>query len=355
MHIETNKAHLIQALALAKPAISSQLYVPALTHFAFDGWGITAYNDVSAISIAASVDLQLCLPADILSKALNSMSSENVVIQNSDEGTIMLVSGRSKIKLPFLPLDKFPFEFPTVNWEEGFILSASILKGIEKCLISVGSDPTHPAQMGVTITPDADGCTLYSTDNFTISRYKTTTKISVPGDAAIILPTFFCQQLLSLAKAFPDEEVIIAMPSGAVCANFGGQATLFTKLLVDLEPMDFRRIISKYLHGEEPEHMQDIPNGFESAMLRALLISSAELDKASRISVADGKLKLFTSSASGEATDSFAFVHKELPPFFIDPSLVSRASKACRRIDFLEDVMLLSDGGFLHLIAHCSA
>ena len=348
------REHLLQSLNLAKAAVAGQAYVPALTHFAFDGWGIMAYNDVSAIGVRGPVDLQVCLPADMLIKTMNSMTAEKILMTQTDDGAVVVASGRSKVKLPYLELSAFPFEFPQVDWDAGFIVNTDMLRGIEKCLVSVGTDPTHPAQMGVTVEPTEDGCTMYSTDNFTVSRYKSMTHIQLPGDIPIIMPTFFCNQLLALSKAFIDEEIVIGLPKGAICASFGGQAMLFTKLLVDLEPMDFSRILSKYIQGANIDEAVDIPNGFESALDRALLILSAEMDKATKITVEDGKMKLFSSSGQGESSDNLTFDHEDVPPFLADPALVSRASKICRKMIPLEKVMLMTDGAFLHLIAHCS-
>lgn len=348
------REHLLQSLNLAKAAVAGQAYVPALTHFAFDGWGVLAYNDVSAIGIHAPIDLPVCLPADMLIKTLNSMTAEKVLITETDDGAVVVAAGRSKVKLPYLKLEAFPFEFPPVCWEDGFIVTADMLKGIEKCLVGVGTDPTHPAQMGVTLEATGRGCTLYSTDNFTISRYQSNANVKLPGDIPIILPAFFCNQLIALSKAFADEEIVVGLPKGAICANFGGQAMLFTKLLVDLEPMDFSRILNKYLQGSGPDKAVDIPNGFESALDRALLILSTEMDKATKITIEDGKMKLFSSSGQGESSDVLAFDFDDAPSFLADPALVSRASKICRKMLPLEKVMLLADGQFLHLIAHCS-
>lgn len=348
------REHLLQSLNLAKAAVAGQAYVPALTHFAFDGWGIMAYNDVSAIGVRGPVDLPICLPADMLIKTLNSMTAEKILMTQTNDGAVVVASGRSKVKLPYLELDAFPFEFPKVDWDAGFTVTADMLKGIEKCLVGVGTDPTHPAQMGVTLEATDSGCLMYSTDNFTISRYKSDAKIQLPGDVPIIMPAFFCNQLLALSKAFIDEDIIIGLPAGAICATFGGQAMLFTKLLVDLEPMDFSRIMGKYLQGVSADGAVDIPNGFESALDRALLILSTEMDKATKISVENGKMNLFSSSGQGESSDSLTFDYEDTATFLADPALVSRASKICRKVALIDKVMLLADGPFTHLVAHCS-
>lgn len=348
-----NREFLLQTLNLAKPAIASQSFVPALTHFAFDGWGVLAYNDISAIGIKAEIDFPVCLPADLLVKSLNSMSAEKVALQMLDDDAVVISSGRSKVKMPYLPASKFPFEFPSVDWDKQIVLSSQIIAGIEKCIVGVGSDPSHPSQMGITLAPSKKGARLYSTDNATISSYSTTTKIELPGDSPVILPTFFCEQLLALSKAFPKEEIRMALLNGAVCAMVGEQALIHSKMLVDLEPMDFEHIIGRYTDGDSMD-FEEIPDGFDAALNRAMLVLSSEMDKASKITLDDGRMSMLSKSPQGEASDSFKVKTKQDLVFHVDPSLVIRGCKICRKVAFHEKALILGSENFLHLIAHCA-
>ncbi len=353
--MELVREHLLQALSIARPAVASHAYVPTLTHFCFDEVTVTAYNDISAISVRLDTDLRLCLPAEMLIKVLNSMSTERVLVQTSEEGIAVISSGKSKVKVAYLSADDFPFDFP-LKAEAVFPLSQSILMGIEKCLMGVGSDPTHPAQMGVTLEPDSKGCRVYSTDNYTISRYQTSTPLSLPADAPIILPTFFCNQLLALAKAFPSEPIQVSLFPGAVVAKVGAEAQLFTKLLADLEPLDFASILDRYLKGQKVEEVvSDIPPGFDAAFDRALLVLSSQMDKATKVEATEGALKLLSTASTSEARDSLTFKGEDSAAFFVDPSLVARASKYCSGVGFLPRAMVMAAAGFTHLIAHCSS
>lgn len=352
MSTEIERESFLRNLVLVRPAVANQAYIAALTHFFFDGVSVTAYNDVAAISVRTSLDLVLCLPADNLQKILNSLSADKVMVTQAEAGSVTLSAGRSKIKLPTMTAEDFPFELPVSDPYGTFKVSDAMLRGIEKCLVGVGQDPTHPAQMGITI--ESDG-TLYSTDNFTISRYRIAGKIPLPGNSPVIMPTFFCQQLLALAKAFPDEPVEIDIRTESLVAVIGEQATLFTKLLVDVEPMNFSHIINRHLEGEDlSDLLMDIPDGFDSAFDRALLILSGDIDKATKLSVKDGRLKLYSSSQNGESSDTLILKVPDTEAIHVDPSLVSRSSKICRKIALLPKVMVMADGGFTHLIAHCS-
>lgn len=315
-----------------------------------------AYNDINAIAVRTPLDIECCLPADLLTKGLNSISADSVDIEVS-EGNVTIVAGRSKLKLPYLPLDSFPLKMPKARDKKGtFPVKASILKGIEKCLSGVGTDPTHPSQMGITLEPTKEGAVLYSTDNITISRYVTDQDVTLPGDCPIILPTFFCTQLLSLAKAFPDESVDVEIHPGTLVARIGDQALLLTRGLIDDQPVDFERIIPRYLEGNDVQEISaQIPDGFDSALSRALLVLEDNPDKATKMHVKRKQLRLFSASVRGEAADTLDFKFEDVEPFSIDPLLVSRASKLCTHIAFLPKVLVLSAGEFLHMIAHVAS
>lgn len=359
----TNREALVKIAALVRPALASQAYIPALTHICFDGEYASAYNDVSAIVVAAPVDVQLCLPGELLIKALNSFGAESIAFQESDKDkAVVLSSGRSKLKIPSLPVASFPFTLPDTKKADEIELNADILKGIERCLLSVGTDSTHPAQMGVTLDADDKGnAVLFSTDNFTISRFQTKSKVELPGDTPVILPTFFCQQLVTLAKAFPNDEATLVMVAGALLVEFGTVAKLFNKTLVDLEPLDFPRIFDKHCKMSSlNKRVSKIPDQWEAAFNRAMLVLSGEANKVTKVMITDDAIKLYSTSSMGDSDDSMEHELdvKDAPQdaFYIDPALVLRASKACGLLVFNEKALALAndDIQFIHLIAYCS-
>lgn len=357
-----NREALLKITGLVRPALSTQSYIPALQTIKFDKGYATAYNDISAISVrAGDVEISRCLPGELLIKALTSFSAEQIMFQEDGDAGLVLSSGRSKIKMPTQAPKDFPLEWPADSDAE-IILDHAILKGINACLISVGTDPTHPAQMGVTLDVDDKGnAILFSTDNFTISRFQTKSKIKLPGDAPVILPRFFCEQLVILAKAFADDEMALLLFPGALMVEFGKNAKLFTKTPVDLEPLDFPRIMDKHckLAGLK-DQLADIPDNFDAAFGRALLVLSGEIDKVTKVTLGDGNFKMHSTSAMGDAEDTLPYkgemAGEPSEPFYVDPALVSRASKACALMGFSSKVLVMADADaqFVHLVAYCT-
>ncbi len=357
-----NRAALAKIAGIVRPALATQAYIPALTHINFFAGFATAYNDVAAIGVATDADLKRCVPGDLLIKALSSFGGESIAIQDGKDGALLLSSGRSKLKVPTLPPADFPFKWSSVdNGGTEIELDSDILKGIERCLISVGSDATHPAQMGVTLDVDKRGhAVLYSTDNFTISRYQTKEKIELPGGTPVILPTFFCEQLIGLAKNYKEELAVLSLLPDGLLAYFGDFANLFTKTLVDLEPLDFPRIVEK--HCKPGPGLKDdlcvIPDSFDGALNRALLVLGGEVDKSTKFECTDDSITMTTTASMGDSTDTMPFsgASKTINDFLVDPQLLARAARVCTSMAFFPKVVVLADAdaNFLHLVAHCN-
>lgn len=354
----SNRENLVKVTNLVSPALGNA-YIAAFTHIKFDGSMATAYNDITAIAAPCEIGIKRCIPGDLLARGLASYGSADIVLEEGENGTVTMSSGRgSKIKLPTLPNADFPFKWPNEEGNE-IKITAEILRGIERCLISVGNDPTHAAQMGITLDSEDGLAVLFSTDNFTISRFQTESKIKLPGDVPVIMPRFFCEQLVRLAKAYPDHKGLLLLQNGSLEVDFGeGGPRLFSKIPVDLEPLDFVTLFKKHvkLAGLKKE-LINIPNDFDGALGRALLVLSNEMDKATAVTIDEDRLRLHSESALGDADDSMTF-DGDLPKmdFHMDPALVQRGTKVATLIGFSSKVTILadSDAQFVHVIAHCS-
>lgn len=358
-----NREALLKVTSLIRPALATQTFIPAYNHIAFDGDFALTHNDIAAIQVRCDFPEPCCVPGELLIKALGSFSAESVLLQRAgNDQTLLISSGRSKLKVPTMPLKSFPFEIPLGSDGALIHLSKEVVAAIDKCLVSVGNNPNHPATMGVTLDVDGEGCAvLFATDNYTISRHATNTEIKLPGDSPVILPTFFCNQLIALAKIYSDHIKLCLIP-GAIMAEFGGSdpvAVLFTKTIADLEPLDFPKIIKRHVDlNRISKDLAKIPDMFDACFARQLLVLGAELDKVTQVKYDDGTVKLRSTSQVGESDESFSFSagpDKDLS-FCVDPALVVRGSKLCSRMALGEHVLVMADDkDFLHIIAHVSA
>lgn len=351
---------LLKAILLVRPALSKQNYIPALQHISFAKGYATAFNDISAISVRLESPVERCIQGELLIRALQSFNADSVLFQQKDEAVIVS-SGRSKLTIPTLETKAFPLEWPEAGDTVDIKVSASIIRGIERCLMSVGNDPTHPEQMGVTLDSVDGYARLFSTDNFSISSYETETKLKLPGDAPVILPTFFCEQLVSLAAAYKDEKVVLSVHPGALTAEFGDEAKLLTKTLVEREPADFPAMFKKHVKLDNlKKELVPIPDAFDAALSRALLVLEGVIDKVTTVSINKSDFRLSSTAPAGNADDKLPFdgdIDFGAPEeIHLDPALVARASKACGLMGFLPKALVLSDkeAQFVHLVAYCS-
>lgn len=350
---------LLKLAELVRPALARQNYIPALQHIRFDGKFATAYNDISAISVRLDMDVERCVPGELFIRALQSFNAESILFQDKDS-SVIVSSGRSKVTLPTLDPKAFPLEWPEDDGNE-IALHPSVIRGVERCLLNVGNDPTHPECMGVTLDSMDGYARLFSTDNFSISSYETERKLKLPGDAPVILPTFFCQQLVALAKAYSEEEVVLHVHPGALVAEFGDMARLLTKTLVDREPLDFPALLKKHLKLDNlKKELVAIPASFDAALQRALLVLDGEQDKVTTVSIGKDQFRMSSESAMGTADDKLPFdgdIDFGAPEeIHLDPALVARAAKACGLMGFLPKALVLADSEaqFVHLVAYCS-
>lgn len=351
---------LAKVAGLVRSALAQRDYIPALTHIRFGEGFATAYNDITAIKVASDINLNRCVPGELLIRTLGSFGGDEILIQEGKDGSLTLKSGRSSsIKLPTLPYDAFPFQWPADDEGTEVAIDAAVIKAVERCLLSVGADSGHPAQMGVTLDTDSGKAVLFSTDNYTVSRCATPSKMKLPADAPVILPRFFCEQLVVLAKAFPEARPVMVLHAGAVQVDFGQHASLLTKTPVDLVPLDFPRIISKHVVlSKVKETMSIIPDAFDSALGRALLVLGGEAVKLTQFKVGAAKMDLISTSPVGDADDSMPFENGTgAQDFSADAALLARGAKACALLAFTDKVTIMADAecNFIHLIAHTTA
>ncbi len=148
--------------------------------------------------------------------------------------------------------------------------------------------------------------------------------------------------------------------AGALVANLGKAAALFSKTMVDLEPLDFPRIFDKNVGSLTglKSSMVAIPSNWDAAFGRALLVLGGEVDKSTKVTCSGENLKLVSTSPMGDADDAMPFDQDDSSdgPVYVDPALVVRASKSCALLRITDKVMIMADADaqFLHLIAHCA-
>lgn len=341
------RGELLGALNLAKVALGKATFVPVLSHFCLTGSAVEAFDDTTAVSVAFDTSVVCAVPGDLLLRLLTSLSSSTVALELKDNA-LHIAGARSKLKLPALGEEAFVFNHKYGTLLSECIVNQQVLEGIGKCLVSVGADPTHPAQMGITIT-GGDSATLYSTDNVTMSRFDLGAGVW-PEEESVLLPTMFCQQLLGLAKAFEGEELVIQFYDSCAVCLFGEKAKLYTKLLAIDKPLNFDAVFKSMV--PKGGSYTELPPSWEAAFVRAAALADQKAP-ATHVVVEEGQALLDTTSTSGVASDSFDW-DAPAADFWVDPQHVIRATKVCDQVQFGKRAVVMRQGEFTHLITHCS-
>lgn len=354
-----DRAELLRTASLVGPALAANAYIPALMHIRFDGTRATAFNDVSAVSVRCEFPASRLIPGRLLMKALGSFSNAQVLVQEGKEGELVISSGRSKVKLPTLGIETFPLEMPDDGDRDAEVeLSGDILRGVEACLMSVGkATEAHPATRGVTLDADDDGnAVLYSTDRYSLTRYRTGTRIELPAGAPVVLPTFFCEQVVKLAAVYPKAEPVLLLHPGAIVAHFDRLASVLTRTPLDLQALDFPRTIARQVDVKRCEGLVTaIPPGLDEALGRSLLVLEDEVAKAAEFRVGGAEFRLLSTCQMGAADDTLQFANRsESGTFHVNPVTLARGIKVCTHMAFLERSVLLADAGarLVHLVAY---
>jgi DNA polymerase III sliding clamp (beta) subunit (PCNA family) len=347
-----DRGTLLRLCTQVRPALATADYIPALTHICFDGEYATAYNDISAISVACVPGFKALVPGELLIKALQSFKGEQVALTLGDK--LLVQCGRSKVNLPVLPVSKFPFKLPAAGDIE-VELTNEVTWGVDRCLIAVGTDGRQPARMGVTLEASRTGkAALFSTDGVTISKASTNAPIVLPGGTPLILPTFFCEQLVALAKAYVEvPRPLLELQPGALVASFGDKAIMCTKCPVDIEPLDFLQVISKHVDLDKIEYTA-LSESWTEVIGRSLLVQSNAIVKRIKISrVTKDSVMVSSTSAMGESEDIIDWTGPDFNPLMIDPTLMARALKQTNSVHFgkMVTVFANADRTFIHVVA----
>lgn len=350
-----DRKQLVDDLSLVKPALGRGAFVPVLSHFCFDGETVTAYDDVVAITVRCRVPVECAVPADLMLKMLASFKS-NDVRMDLENSNLVMICGDSKVKFPALSPDSFIFKRgDAFKGKSNFSIDvdSDFISGIQSCLVSVGADPAHPEQLGVTILSGEEVVGMYSTDNLTLSTYDIT-GFDVPAGVNVILPTAFCKNLIALYDVVKQKCVLTLYSGGWVMVTFDDWGWLYSKLPISEKPLDFALVLEKLLRDVDMKNEAK----FNEAVLDAFQRAAACVDPSkplSEVSIEDGVMVLHTRSSFGECRDMLDVGLDDAKEFKIDPQHVVRVSGMVDRMTPSRDVLVLKKGKFTHLVAHCAS
>lgn len=331
------------------PALATKNFVACLTHFRFDGKTALAYNDVVALEVACDFPLKKCLPGDTLLSLLSSSRATEVELVEDEETHVSLKMGRSKVKLPSIPLNEYVYQ-PLREKPEGEVrVTDQFLSCMEAALLSVGTDPSAPYRLDVTMyVENLKSVHFYSSDVVTITRAILKTNVSgVKAGFSAILPRQFCTLLVDIGKKDSIKSFNLNTLNATV--QFDSGLILTSRLLQGANQAEFEKVFS--FHSKDITSLIDIPQQLQRCLDRALIVAGDREDRFTSIKITDkGKMLLETMSLKGQVHDRIALEGHDVVSVRADAKLISRVLPLVNRFH-IGNCFVLTGPGLTHLIS----
>lgn len=350
MGVGMKRSDLVVKLKRVQPALSVNPIVPMLCNFWFTGDQLLAYNDQIALSVPMRTQFKGAVSKKLLELLEASHFEDMELVAEDNALMVKRTNGKTAIKLAMMA-PEFLFTMPRPG--RSLSHTASLVRAIDHCLMSVGTDTSKPEYLGVTVVPGETRFDVYSTDGNTISRAGAK-KDSGGAPPRSILPGEFCRQLVALFGSLEDDQPCsfeIGQRAEEQYALFAIEDTiLYGRVIATNSPLNFPAVLANLI----PSRVEDlvaIPEQFDGAVERACIVCDTDRGHTT-ISVADGKMQLRSQSEGEADVEDVLSVARNHPTVSIkvEPKLLKRAS-AFESFLIRDMCVVMAKGSRLYLIA----
>jgi hypothetical protein len=344
-----NRAEMLKAAEVAKPALSSTNLIEELSFYWFDGEMLTAYNDTTlGVQVPFRCELRGGLRGTVLLGMLSNSKSKEIELTASGDGEMILKSGRTKLSMSLLSIDRAVHRVPAVDRGARVKVGEELLAALKTALISVSSTAVLPDQMGITLYAEDGEVHAFATDAKTISWAKADSGgWPLKDGQRVILPEAFVAALLKLA----DVNTELYLTADDAVAVTGTGVKLFARLIESARPYDFRERASAVTDGVV---MFTIPPRLRLMLERAAVLLDGHQEQAIELRAKDDLLSLEVSTYFGDLKDS-AKVDEDVgtAKLLINPEFIKRALPVCVKMGVSDDGVIMASKNFTYLAAGC--
>jgi hypothetical protein len=294
------RAELSAKLETLAPALLPDAVVPALGMVWFLGDRAMAYNDVISISVPLETKFTGAVPGLTLIKVIKASLAKTVEVLPG-KNSIEVKAARTRLKLALSDPETFAFTMPEVKNYTGldFDHGRSFIQALDHLMLSVGDDPLQPDQCGVTLIQAGDDTLLYATNRSTISHAKLHGFNFLQDGERVILPTAFCQQMITFMES-ESMGLCIDQDQGHACFH-AGEVKVWGRLLASKDPLDFVGVAGNFL--PEDITLFPVPKNLNRTVDRILVVAD-DKELSMTMSVRNSRCHFELSSAHGEIFDS---------------------------------------------------
>jgi hypothetical protein len=351
---------LLNSLRRVMPAVSRYRMIPELQHVCFTGDHLVAFDDQIAISVPRTSTFTDCIPGKPLTDLLAGSRAAIVHLAANGNNTVAVMLGRTSAELPMLPVTAFTQRFtmppmPKQNVIKGRV-AGRFFAGIAHCLKSIPRWGTTASDLhGITVIPNGDHLSLYSSDVVTISRADVT---DAPAIAKrVILNEAFCKQMLRLAKRAHTMRLAV-MDDHAMFAV--DHILLYGRLLEPdpkRPPYDFPGIVAKYAPKGSTTQAVAVPRQLGAILQRAVKVVARD---PTEITIVDGLATFVTQSVkkdAGAVSETLELPQHPDVSLRVDADLLLRAHATfpSARILFTDRSIILSKNERIRLVSAAAA
>lgn len=349
-----NKASLLQALKLCKPAIGDVGVIPGLECYYFDDAEVTAYNGALAIigNIGFQFPLKGRIPGLTFFRLINELPDEIDITGTKlkDIPSILVNAGGSKSTFPVTATNETLFVAPPKTDDDVQLpTSAMFAQGIKRCMVSIegGMEET-----GVSMFERDGICEMYASNGRTLSRYEFPLELESIGDKRArgplkcFIPAVFCEQFTYLFAELLNCPSRVTISGNWIVALFPN-VSLYCPFYAVEPKKNLRKLFIDYTEGVE---MINIPKTLDDCLRRCEVMAG---DK-STIEIKYSPAGLEISAIDiGEIHESVNLPYPTEGRIVVDVKDLRKVIDSSAQMGFGDNYMLLegSDKIFLHCIS----
>lgn len=250
---------------------------------------------VASVEVASASKSAITVPATTLYDIARKLPEGSEVSLKADDATLTVSCGRSRFKLPVLPVSDFPDIAPGELPIHFDIAASDLRRLIEKTEFAISTEETRYYLNGIYLHVEADKLRGVATDGHRLALVD----LDLPADAAdmagVIIPR---KTVGEIQRLLDDVETVAVELSDTKIRVTCGDAVLTSKLIDGTFP-DYRRVIPQ---GND-KTLEIDRAAFHAAIDRVATVSS-EKGKATKLTLSKDNLDLsVTNPDSGSASE----------------------------------------------------
>lgn len=329
----------LEALSFITSGIASDSIIEQSDLVMMDETRLVSYNDEIAVSHPYEIGYKGGVSANELYKLLQKLPTDEIEIgEAEEENQNQLVIRCEAVEAIFFVVKDVAIPELGIDEIDGWIeLPPDFCHGVEFCVSSASTDTAK----GVLTCINVKGGAVMSCDNFQATRYEL--KAGLPKGAELNIPK---QAAKELSKYNPKE---VALSDNWI--HFRNDAgTVFSARVMSGEYPEVEGLFENVRGKTIP-----LPKDLKKSLGRVEILADEDskfMGKVVNIEIANKEILCRGQGSSGKITEKIKTPFKdEIPPFAINPALLSRILEVVNEAILTEKVLLFSGQGFDHVIA----